>query len=269
MPDSSYWNRIGKEFQDCRREYLWRIHMKQIYSNLLNRWTENSDNSLAIKTDLFDEAISPYYIMSLAEEKFGKALGMDISFDIARTAKRRMKEDSGVTQNHVIICDVRNMGFKDGCFDPVISPSTLDHFEQKNDIVLSLKEIFRVMKPDGNLVITLDNPFNPVVLIRNLLPHRLMMMLGIIPFRMGLTVSIFELIRMLEFVGFKVLDHTAIAHTPRILAIRMGQILDKIGNKILKDYFFRIMGIFERLEYLPTRFFTGYFIAVKARKEIT
>jgi len=239
--------------------------MKKIYRNLLDRWTESSDNCLAIKTDLFDEAISPHYLMSIIDEKYGRALGMDISFDIACAAMKRMKANSA--QNHVVLCDVRKMGFKDGSFDPIISPSTLDHFDHKSDIVISLKEIFRVMRPDGSLVITLDNPLNPVILIRNLMPHRLMKMLGIIPFKMGVTVRIAELIQMLEFVGFTVQDHTAIAHTPRILAIRVGQMLDKIGNLTLKNYFFRVMAIIEGLEYLPTRYFTGYFIAVKAVKK--
>ena len=262
MSDSAYWNRIGKEYQDCRREHLLRIHMKNIYQNLLDRWTICSDNCLAIKTDLFDEAIGPDYLMSLAKKKYGKALGIDISFDIASAAMKRMKSDAA--QNHVVLCDVRQMSFKDSSFDPVISPSTLDHFEHKTDIVISLKEIFRVMRPNGSLVITMDNPFNPIVFVRNLMPYRLMKMLGIIPFRMGVTVSISELKQMLECVGFTVQDHTAIVHTPRILAIRLGQILDKIGNQRIKGVFFRIMEIIERLEYFPTRYFTGYFIAVKA-----
>ena len=122
------------------------------------------------------------------------------------------------------------------------------------------------MKPGGTLVITLDNPSNPVVFLRNLSPYRLLRLFGLIPFYMGVTLSKPQLIRILESTGFRVHDSTAIVHSPRILAIWTGYILNKIGSERIKVYFHRVLRILERLEKFPMRYRTGYFVAVKAIK---
>ncbi len=137
----------------------------------------------------------------------------------------------------------------------------------KNDILVSLKELWRILKPGGVLIVTLDNPSNPVIIMRNLLSYRLLKSFGIIPFYMGITVSWHELIRILESNGFRVQDSTAIDHPPRILAIWAGYILGLIGSKMINGYFQRLLGIFELLEKFPMRYLTGYFIAVKAIKK--
>jgi hypothetical protein len=122
------------------------------------------------------------------------------------------------------------------------------------------------MKPGGILVITLDNPSNPVVFLRNLLPYRLLRFFGFIPFYMGVTLSESELIYILKSSGFVVHDNTAIVHSPRILAIWTGYILDRIGTGKAKVYFHRLLRIFERLEKYPISYLTGYFVAAKAVK---
>ncbi len=70
---------------------------------------------------------------------------------------------------NAVVSDIRNSPFKTESFDQIISNSTLDHFTNKNDIIVSLKELRRMLKPEGVLIITLDNPSNPVVYLRNLL----------------------------------------------------------------------------------------------------
>ena len=166
----------------------------------------------------------------------------------------------------MVCSDTRNIAFKSDFFDQIISNSTLDHFPFKKDIIVSLKELWRIMKPGGTLVITLDNPSNPVVFLRNLSPYRLLKLFGIIPFYMGVTLSKPQLIRALESSGFTVHGNTAIIHSPRILAIWTGYIVDRIGSERIKVYFHRVLRILERLEKFPMRYRTGYFVAVKAIK---
>ncbi len=134
---------------------------------------------------------------------------------------------------------------------------------------MSLKGLWRILKPEGVLIITLDNPSNPVVFLRNLLSYRLMKLLGVIPFYMGVTVSRHELIRILESNGFSVHDSTYIDHSLRILVVWIGYVLEKIGSERIKICFLRLLGLFEHLERFPTRFLTGYFVAVKAIKKQT
>ncbi len=60
--------------------------------------------------------------------------------------------------------------FPDGAFDRVFSNSTLDHFDSRDDIREALRELARVLHPEGELLLTLDNLANPVVRLRNALP---------------------------------------------------------------------------------------------------
>ncbi len=59
--------------------------------------------------------------------------------------------------------------FADGAFDLVVSNSTLDHFRTPADIQTSFAELHRVLAPGGSLILTLDNPSNPVVALQKLL----------------------------------------------------------------------------------------------------
>ncbi len=234
--------------------------MKEVYQGLMDRWIGNSKGGIILKTDLYDEAISSHGLIPLCGQKCERVIGIDVSFGVAMAARRRMIREC------VVCTDVRDLAFGSDSFDQVISNSTLDHFSHKKDIIVSLKELWRIMKPGGTLIITLDNPSNPVVFLRNLSPYRLLKLFGIIPFYMGVTLSKPQLIRILESSGFTVLDSTAIVHSPRILAIWTGYIVDRIGSERIKVYFRRLLRIFERLEKFPTRYLTGYFVASKAVK---
>ena len=83
---------------------------------------------------------------------------------------------------------------------------------------------------------------------------------------MGVTLSRPELIRALESNGFEVRDSTAIVHSPRILAIWTGRILDRIGLDGIRAVCHRLLQVCELLERLPTRYLTGHYVAVKAKK---
>ncbi len=260
-----YWDAILRKSWPSNHENLWRAHVKEVYQRLMDRWLKNSKAGLTLKTDLYDEAVSTYNLIPLFGQKGEGIIGIDVSFKVALTAKERMITEWDGWQN-VVVSDVRDLSFKSDSFDQIISNSTLDHFPHKKDIIVSLKELQRTLKPGGVLIITLDNPSNPMVFLRNLLPYRLLKSFGLIPFYVGVTVSRPELILILESNGFRVHGSTAIVHSPRILAIWTGYVLGRIGSERIKVYFLRLLGMFERLEKLPLRNLTGYFVAVKAIK---
>ncbi len=240
--------------------------MKEVYKGLLNRWLDGPNGGLTLKTDLYDEAISNYNILTLFENQCEHIIGNDASFEVTLNAKRRLaKELNG--RHNVVVSDIRNPSFKSDSFNQIISNSTLDHFTNKKDITVSLKELQRVLKPGGVLIITLDNPSNPVVFLRNLLSYKLLKFFGIIQFYMGKTVSHHELTGMLKSIGFSVHDSAAIDHSPRILVLWIGYVLEKIGSERAKVWLLRLLEVFERLGRFPTRYLTGYFIAVKAVKK--
>lgn len=260
------WDKVVRKLDDTNREELWRAHLQWIYADLFDRWGVNSQGGRILKTDLFDEAITTYNLMSFLGQKNEPIIGTDVSFEVARAATRRMtKEWNG--RNNAVVSDIRNLAFKSDCYSQILSNSTLDHFPHKEDIIKSLKEIHRILKPGGTLIITLDNPANPLVFLRNRLPYRLLRFFEVIPFYMGKTLSKSELARVLEANGFRVQENTSIVHSPRVLAIWIGYMIEKTGNKRMKSCFHKFLRLFERLENFPMRYLTGYFVAVKAMKK--
>jgi hypothetical protein len=70
----------------------------------------------------------------------------------------------------------------------------------------------------------------------------------------------------LKETGFEVLEVDAIMHCPRVLAVTIARWVEKHTSARVQQSFLRLLMGFEGLSRLPTRFLTGYFVAVKARK---
>ena len=244
---------------------FWRRNLFNIYRDLLKRWQGISPCATALKTDLYDEAQTDYSPLFVLNSESRCIAGIDISFEIAQRARERSK---GKKPNlTVLACDVRSLAFKPESFDLVISASTLDHFQDKNDIARSLNEICRVLKSKGSLIITLDNIHNPVVKLRNLLPYSWLKSLKVISYPIGKSVSLPELSEILESNGFKVCEALFIDHHPRILTVWLGYALQKTGIRPLESFFQKILNLFERLQRSPIGSLTGYFLAVKATRK--
>ena len=116
------------------------------------------------------------------------------------------------------MADVRQLPFSKASFDTVFSDSTLDHFDSEAGIRDALLELHRVLRPGGTLLLTMDNPVNPMVWLRNLSPG-FWMRLGIVPYAVGATASVRHLTRLLEQAGFDVPAAEAIMHVPRVLMV--------------------------------------------------
>jgi len=261
---SDYWDAIIERPGGRDHEDLWRAHLQEIYEELMDRWMAAQDG-LILKTDLYDEAVSQYNVLPLCANRSKGVIGTDVSFEVAAAAKKRMLRTW--TGWHNAVCtDVRRLPFRNESFDAVISNSTLDHFSKKEGILDALREIHRSMKPGGSLFITLDNPSNPVISLRNAVPYKLLKRSRLIPFYMGVTLSKPQLVRVLESCGFRVHESTAIVHSPRMLAIWTGHILNRTGNKKIKQYARGCLRTCERLGKLPTRYLTGYYVAAIATK---
>jgi len=263
---SDYWDTIIERPGGRDHEDLWRAHLRGIYEELMERWVAGSGDGLILKTDLYDEAISQYNLLPLCADKIERVIGTDVSFEVASAAKRRMLETWNGWQN-AVCTDVRRLPFKSNTFDVIISNSTLDHFAEKQGILDGLREIHRSLRPGGSLFITLDNPSNPIIFLRNAMPYRLLKSSKLIPFYMGVTLSETRLIRVLKLCGFRVYKSMAIVHSPRILAIWMGHLLNRKKNQKIEGYVKRILRICERLERFPTRYLTGYYVGAIATKE--
>ena len=136
---------------------LWRAHSDAVNGRLVAAWLDGRLGAV-LKTDLFDEAVSPGLVAALAP-RASSVTGVDVSPQIVAAARQRFPELTAVE------ADVRTLPFADASFDTVISNSTLDHFDHADEIERSLAELARVLAPGGRLLVTLDNPRNPIVAV--------------------------------------------------------------------------------------------------------
>lgn len=230
---------------------LWRLYSDRVNSGLIERWLGDRSGA-ALKTDLYDESLTAGLVPVLAV-RFERVAGIDIDPDVAAAAQDRHPELEAT------VADVRSMPFEQASFDVVVSNSTLDHFDREAEVRAALREIHRVLRPDGLLVITLDNPVNPLIALRNRLPQRTAETLrGGFPYPAGWTTNSAGLRAMLDSLGFPVLELTTVSHAPRALLALSRRPADRSSRRL------RAALRLERLERLPTRALTGHFVAAFA-----
>ena len=258
--NSEEWNDVAAEWLKTLPQQMWREHSDLVNTALIDRWLPRSKLHRVLKTDLFDEVVAKGLYEHLASHA-GEVVALDISPMVSATARRRYPRLGSLS------ADVRAIPLSDESVDAVVSLSTLDHFTDKADIELALHELLRVLKRGGTLILTLDNPANPVVGLRNRLPYAVTHPLGLVPYPVGRTLGPAEAKLAVSNAGFQVEECTAIMHTPRVLAIPLMNILERTSQDAARGGILRAAMRFERLENYPSRFLTGHFIAIRATRQ--
>jgi SAM-dependent methyltransferase len=251
-----YWDAVAYEWTRSGSRRLWRAHSDAVNGALLVRWLPAEPVEHILKTDAFDEAVAAGLYPLLASRAF-RVTAVDVSQPVLDAARRRYPKLETVK------ADARKLPFEAETFDAIVSNSTLDHFEHHEHIAEALRELARVLRPGGTLLVTLDNPVNPVVAVRNHLPFR---PVRLVPFSVGATCSPKRLRRMLGEAGFAVAEIDAIMHCPRLLAVPLAGVLE---GRARQDAHRRYLGLLNRFEFLgrlPTSILSGHFVAAKARK---
>ena len=192
-----------------------------------------------------------------AEREGGIVTGLDFSARMLERARR--KSDSILW----VEGDLLALPFDDASFD-----TATVGFGVRNvsDLEAALAELHRVLRPGGELLLTLDNLANPVVALRNALPFGPLNALGIVPHRVGATSTPRQLTALLRAAHFDVREIGAILHCPRVLAVAGAAVVNRLGSARAQQRYLRWLLPFEHLASLPTRYLTGYFIAVVAHK---
>jgi SAM-dependent methyltransferase len=238
------WEEVASSWEQERGAIAVRAYSDAVNRALLERWLPARTGTV-LKTDLFDEATAEG-LVGLLLGRAERVIGIDVAPSIVHAAGER---NPGM---ETVVADVKALPFEDGSIDVVVSNSTLDHFGSLGEIDRALRELARVLRPGGLLIVTLDNDANPVIWLRNRLPRTLLHRSGLVPYPVGRTLRPRGLREAVERAGF-VVDHTAlIAHVPRLvvrlLALRSPWLVTA-----------------ERASLAPTRTFTGQFAAVRAR----
>ena len=231
-----------------------------MHLRLINEWTPNLAQKVVLKTDLFEEALGDDHFFDDVALESGEAIGIDISGEITRMVLKRSKSSrwNGLSP---ISADVRWLPFAAQSFDVVISNSTLDHFSDTQSIVSGLKEIRRVLKPEGQLILTMDNMANPFYYA-----IRLLSLLRLTPYYVGKTFSRNKLLKVLRDSGFLIEDVRSLSHHPRMLTLAYLILWRRIFPARADRHNERVLQLFDRLGRTRIKFVTGAFIAVKAKR---
>lgn len=257
--NTEYWSKIAMEWNEHSPHILWRKHSDAINIQLLDAWLPAGKIETVLKTDMFDEAFGDGLYPFLFS-RVQQVVGIDISQTVCQTAETKYP---GLK---TVVDDVRCLSFANATFDLVISNSTLDHFDSIADIKAGIDELYRVLRPGGYLILTLDNLRHPIIALRHILPFSLLRFMGIVPYYVGVTLGPRGLNRVIRQAGFKVIKMGSLMHCLRVFAVPIAHLLVRGRCKWLQTYFLKGLMTFEHLSRLPTRFFTGHFIAVKAIK---
>jgi SAM-dependent methyltransferase len=257
------WDRVAEEFQGSPPLNAWRGYMKEIYGRLTKRWLRTAPPGRCLKTDLFEEAICLQHPMADLPEG---SVGMDGSIGVVASAKNHLAPASGF---HLLVSDLRQSPIRPGTLASILSGSSLDHFETEEELTSGLAEVTAGLAPGGVLVLTLDNPRNPLIWIRNHLPYRWLHRLGLVPYFVGRTWSRNQARKQLEELGLEVTAETAVAHVPRAPAIWLDSLTRGWRSDLFERMLIRAYLAFEALEPLPTRYLTGYYVAIRAVQATT
>lgn len=244
MPlDHDYWDDLAD--QNDALPSGWRRHARRQHLDLVERWV-GAPGGLWLKTDLFEER-SPDRAL-LPHLRTAEWLGSDLSPEVARAAVH-------LGTAAAVAADVRRLPFGDGTVDGILSTSTLDHFDHTAEIDRSLAELRRVLAPGGHLVLSLDNPHNPLIRLRNALPSGLARRTGLVPFSVGATYGAAEGRAALQRAGFEVLRTAHLLHAPHVIGTRMAA---------WRWYEHQVLPRFDRLAHTRMARFSGHFVAFHA-----
>jgi SAM-dependent methyltransferase len=249
---AEYWNAVIRDRAAGRPGSTWRAHADRVNADFCRAFWPPVAPGRVLKTDLFDEASGTGLLPALAGGS-GATYGID-----------RAEETTGISRTRhptlrVAVADVRALPFGPGVFDLIVSNSTLDHFEHAADIDRSLRELARVLRPGGRLILTLDNPSNPIVALRNCLPFSWLNRVRLVPYYVGQTCGADEGRRRLEAAGFRPVAGGAVLHCPRVLAIVLASLLDRLPWAWPGRVLLAVLQGFEHLGRWPTRYLTGYY----------
>lgn len=258
MNSGRYWSDVADRGGEHLAYPMWRAYCDALHARLFHSWLAGAQASAVLKTDLFDEASGNGLVAAL-KQMSPRVTGVDVSPSVAEQAAKRHPGLDTQT------ADVRELPFEDESFDFVLSNSTLDHFENSGDLEKSVREIIRVLTPGGSLLLTLDNPLNPIIGLRSKLPATFFGRTAFAPYFVGHTLSLSRMVRLLESCGCEVRQKGYIMHVPRIIFLHLCRWFDP--NTSAGRRYLRFLLGFEILARLPIAALTGHFAAALAVKK--
>jgi hypothetical protein len=232
------------------------VQKKQAHLGLVGRWARGLNVRAFLKTDLFEEANGRDDILWNLFPAATQAIGMDLNPATVVRAKRRVSGPS----TRFLSCDVRYPALRPGSVDLIVSTSTLDHLDDAAEFRASLTALAALVRGGGLLIVTMDNLENPLYR-----PLRWASQRGWIPFRLGYTVSMRELNRVLADIGLRVVDNAWLLHNPRIVTTLLCLALRRVFGRYADAPIRLLLRLFTMMGRLPTKRWTAVFVAACAQ----
>lgn len=254
--DREYWEKHLADESHLDSQAEWLRHTRNRYADWVRLYL--SGGHRVLKTDAFEEMRGAELIDALSALYCHIVVG-----DLAFPALQRAAKSTGTPGRAWVQTAVQTQPFADNSFDAVASFSTLDHFRTPVEIGDSLRDLARITKPGGQLLITLDNGANPLIAARNWLPHPLLAATGLAPYTYGCTLGPDAFKKELGSSGWAVQHYTTVIHEPRALAVAAAPFCHQDGQLTRERYQAQLRR-FDHLESLPTKWLTGYFLLALA-----
>ncbi len=104
------------------------------------------------KEILVDAGCGPGYLATKVSRKYPhlRVIGLDIDGEMIKIAKKNLVPHDTNGSLDFFMGDVQRLPFKDGTVDFVLSTASLHHW---SDAIRSLREIYRVLKPEGQFLV--------------------------------------------------------------------------------------------------------------------
>lgn len=227
------------------------------HQKLIRDWAGESFSGHVLKTDLFEEAYGSDRILFDLFASASRVTGIDIEFSTVQKAMVNCPLPSA----RFLTTDLRQFAIQSASVDLIVSNSTLDHFETRAEFEAAVAQIAGVLRPGGLLIITMDNPWNPLY---HLL--RWSCRLRRWPFALGYTTSAPQLRQSLERAGLRVEATAELIHNPRLVSTVLFLALRKLLGRYADAPVRLLLALFALLGRLPTRSFTACFVAAAARR---
>ena len=221
---------------------------------LLRTWCDGH-RGVMLKTDLFEEAHGADELLS-AFPSYATIVGMDLVPETAFRARGRT-----LASVRCLASDVRRLALAGGSVSVIFSNSTLDHFDLTRDLEAAIRELVRVLRPGGLLIVTLDNPRNPLYGLLKWVSRR-----GWVSIRLGHTLSRHELADRMRSAGLEIVGSRVLIHNPRLVSTAIFFLLRRALGRHADVPIRFLLAAFDRLGRLPTRERTACFVAVCGRK---
>lgn len=257
---SDVWERVGEQ-----PSASWYLHpmvaaqKRDVHLELVRRWTVGLTPGFVLKTDLFEEAFGEDAFFASAFPAGMRLFGMDMSLATTRKAQGRFQASLST-----VVTDVRRLGLRDGSIDLILSNSTLDHFETAAEFGVAIEELARVLRPGGRMILTLDNPHNPMYPLLRWLTRRRWA-----PFPLGYTPRPAELASQLEQWGLEVRDTAWLIHNPRLISTVIFQVLDRMLGRRGDGLTRALLAIFDAVGRTRLRRWSACFYAFRIEKPAT